>query len=51
MAVPLWTAKQMLKYLRGRYNKIEIVGIKKKKKLEHSTSQSDDLIYYIEMLS
>lgn len=31
MAVPLWTAKQMLKYLRGRYNKIEIVGIKKKK--------------------
>ena len=50
MSVPLWTAKEMLKYLRVTYNKIEIVGIFKKfvNILEHRTRQSDDFIYYME---
>lgn len=49
MSVPLWTAKEMLIYLRVTYNKTEIVDILKKfiNILEHRTRQSDDFIYYM----
>lgn len=52
MSVPLWTAKEMLIYLRVTYNKTEIVDILKKfiNILEHRTRQSDDFIYYMKTL-